>query len=343
MLFNFQLRALADITPWGWHDTNPQSDLQSLFQAVGPRPKSEIASRFVNFYERPSIHWFGLTDGWYWLQMNENDEFFRYSTDLLTHWQERYPAEPTSAPWQKSYPTAFPPLPYADYYVVRLWEDILELLPLILEPLPPKFAHMLETEEQVSRWQKRVKQWEKAIGIEDKGEEEEQTEDYEDGDDMDEDDMEVWETYLQATMWWYGRELSAFPLTAPPRLWFWNDGRYIHGFWDNSQLCIKNIPAWETQRGQIQLLYVRFLDEVASFHTRLFRAMEERIQEAKRSWPRPDVYLDLDKLEKAQQVRSPWLAQALERAASRATTDWNAVVDAMRTMDRLSGFLVEEK
>lgn len=71
--------------------------------------------------------------------------------------------------------------------------------------------------------------------------------------------------------------------------------------------------------------------------------MEERIQEAKRSWPRPDVALNFDELEEEQQVRSQWLAQSLERAASRAVTDWDAVVDAMRTMDKLSGFLSEEK
>jgi hypothetical protein len=320
MLFNFQLRDLVDIAPWGYP-------------------------------EQPVLHWFGLTDGWYWLQMNENDEFFRYSTDLLTH-------------WQRNDPEVSPLLPYADYYVVRLWEDILELLPTILEPLPPKFAHLLETEEQVSRWQKRVKLWEKAIGIEEKGEEE-QTED-----DEDEDNMEVWETYLQATMWWHDRELSTHPFTAPPRLWFWNDGQSIHGFWDNSKLYIENLPAWEAQRGQIRLTTTQFLDEVNSFHTRLFIAMEEPIQEAKRMpyrnvqregaelrsgrvyVPLPsynirysisDIALDLDKLEEEHQVRFRSLAQSLERAASSAETDWNAVVDAMRTMDRLSGFLAEEK
>ncbi len=148
-LFNFQLRAFADIMPF-------------------------------NDHEEPFLHWFGLTDGWYWLQMNENDEFFRYSTDLLAHWEKNYPEDPTL-------------LPYADYYVVRLWEDILE--------------------------------------IEDKGEEEE--------------DEEMWETYLQATMWWHERLLDTGYLTASPHLWFWNDGHSIHGFWDNSQLCIENIPAWD--------------------------------------------------------------------------------------------------
>jgi hypothetical protein len=329
MLFHFQLRALADITPWGYRDTDPQADRQSSTQAVGQRPQPQIVSRFADSYEQPDVyflHWFGLTDGWYWLQMNENDEFFRYSTDLLAHWEKNYPEDPTL-------------LPYADYYVVRLWEDILELLPLILEPLPPKLAHMLETEEQVSRWRERIKQWEKVFGIEDEGEEEDREEDEEE----EEIDEEMWETYLQATMWWHERLLDTGYLTASPHLWFWNDGHSIHGFWDNSQLYIENIPAWSAQRGQSQLIYAQFLDEVTSFHTRLFSAMEERIQEAKRSWPRPDVALDFDELEKEQQVRSQWLAQALERAASRAVTDWNAVVDAMRTMDRLSGFQLEEK
>lgn len=268
MLFHFQLRPVADVTAWGSAN-------------------------------QPHLHWFGLTDGWYWLQMNENNEFFRYSTQLLHHWRESHPEAAIS-------------LPYVDYYVVRLWEDILTMLPDILEPLPPNLAQMLETEEKVSQWQKQVNQWGKEIELED----------------------ETWETYSQAITWWDNRKLNAGYLTTPPCLWFWNDGYAIHCFWDNSHIFSKDHPAWDAQKGHIRLTRAQFLDEVDSFHTRLFTAMENRIQEAKISWSRPDVALDMVTLEKENQDRSQWLARSKDRADSRIATPWDAVVDAIRTLER---------
>lgn len=92
MLFNFQLRPLSEVTPW-------------VYQG----------QRY--------LHWFGLTEGWYWLRVNENEEIFRYSPELLADWYGEYAEEPAL-------------LPYADYYVVRLWKDLLEMLPRILKPHP---------------------------------------------------------------------------------------------------------------------------------------------------------------------------------------------------------------
>ncbi|MGH2508551.1 MAG: DUF5984 family protein [Ktedonobacteraceae bacterium] len=307
MLFHFQLRPLSDVAPWGYPD-------------------------------RLCLHWFGLTDGWYWLEMGQNNEFFRYTTDILMHWQRNHPEIP----------------PYADYYVVRLWEDILEILPDILEPLPPKLVQMLDGEEQISRWQERMKKYTKMFESDDEDEEET------------EEDKQAWEIYMQATMWWNCRRLNTGYLTASPHLWFWNDGRDVHIFWDNSESSIENIPVWTAQRGHIQLPYAQFLDEVDSLHTRLFATMEERIQAAKKMLyrdvprehaeassyiPRPlpgaeysisDIILDRDQLEKEQQTRFQRLSKSLGRVASKTATDWNVVFDAMTVMDKLSGFSTKE-
>ena len=271
------MRSLADVMPWG----TP---------------------------EQPRLHWFGLTDGWYWLQMNEHNELLRYSEELLAHWRKRYPEGTIASP-------------YVDYYVVRLWEDILEMLPDILEPLPPELAHMLETEEKAYQWQQRVRQWEKGIELE----------------------GETWEAYSQAVTWWDQRKLNTGYLTASPHIWFWNDGQYIHGFWDNSQVYSEDLPVWQAQRGQIQPTRAQWLDEVDSLHTRLFVVMEERIQEAKRSWSRPEVVLDIVALEKEQRDRFQWLARSKDRAASRSATSWDVVVDAIRTLERRSDLSSQEQ
>jgi hypothetical protein len=270
-LFNFQLRALADVIPWG-------------------------------SAERPHLHWFGLTDGWYWLQMSEREEFFRYSPALLAHWHRQHPEKPLT-------------IPYVDYYVVRLWEDILNMLSDILEPLPPRLAQMLETDEQLRRWQEQVRRWRDEIELDD----------------------EDRDTLSQAITWWEHRMLDTGYLTANPHIWFWSDGRAIHCFWDNRQLCIKDLPAWEAQRGRIQLPLAPFLDEVNDFHTRLIAAMAERIQEAK-SFPfPPDLELDMAALEKEQQDRATWLAKRLEQARSRSLTEWDIVIDAIMRLEKRFG------
>ena len=53
--------------------------------------------------DTPSLHWFGLTQGWYWIEAGGPE-----------------------------------PLPYVDYYVVRLWED---LGFRILATVPEAFDH----------------------------------------------------------------------------------------------------------------------------------------------------------------------------------------------------------
>ncbi|MFD0523121.1 DUF5984 family protein [Paractinoplanes durhamensis] len=82
-MFRFELRPLADVPPWGG--------------------------------ERPKLHWFGLTSGWYWVELPDG-EFLRYHDDAVRRWAlER---------------------PYPSYYVVRFWEDLLVLRWALEEPVP---------------------------------------------------------------------------------------------------------------------------------------------------------------------------------------------------------------
>src|SRR4051812_21332756 len=83
--------------------------------------------------ERQRLHWFGLTDGWYWIEIGD-DQLFRYSDALMAH----------EEPWLST-PDTFP---YVDYYVVRLWEDLIDLLPTILAPVPDSVADKLASTVQ---------------------------------------------------------------------------------------------------------------------------------------------------------------------------------------------------
>lgn len=60
----------------------------------------------------PALRWFGLTDGFYWIEPWEH-ELLRYLPQALVR---RY-ADSSRARH-----------PYVDYYVARLWEDIISLM-----------------------------------------------------------------------------------------------------------------------------------------------------------------------------------------------------------------------
>lgn len=82
---------------------------------------------------RPWLSWFGLSDGWYWLRVGD---------------QELFRAADASANAGASADDGDAP-PYADYQVARLWEDVLDLLPSVLADVPGDVAAPLAHPE---RW-----------------------------------------------------------------------------------------------------------------------------------------------------------------------------------------------
>ncbi|RKR91536.1 hypothetical protein BDK92_5935 [Micromonospora pisi] len=81
--FHFGLDPLADVPPWGG--------------------------------DQPTLHWFGLTSGWYWIEADRH-QLLRYSEQAVRRWDLARP--------------------YPHYYVVRLWEDLLVLRWALTEPVP---------------------------------------------------------------------------------------------------------------------------------------------------------------------------------------------------------------
>ena len=98
MLFQFHLRPLEEVEPWG--------------------------------KDPATLHWFGLSDGWYWWQAGPQ-QLFRYTQSALDHWAAESPGDSK-------------PLPYVDYQVVRPWEDLLDALPDVLAPVPDDLAERFQ-------------------------------------------------------------------------------------------------------------------------------------------------------------------------------------------------------
>jgi hypothetical protein len=85
--------------------------------------------------ENPALRWFGLTDGQYWIQAG-NSTLFEYNQ----------PVQTAGGPQ------------YCDYQVVRLHEDLLEMLPYILEPIPPSLAQYLSG-DSAEIWKRTLNLW----------------------------------------------------------------------------------------------------------------------------------------------------------------------------------------
>lgn len=125
-----------------------------------------------------SLSWFGLTDGAYCIETAAGR--------LLEYVGP--PDEQLGVPW-------------CDYQVVRLFEDLIDILPQVLEPVPDDIVA-------------RFSQWQSDPTSQDAPE-----------------DDRLAEAWFDAQMWWGWRQLDFGYLTACPQLHFWRSGANIHGQW----------------------------------------------------------------------------------------------------------------
>ncbi|NDJ34746.1 MAG: hypothetical protein GYB64_08755 [Chloroflexi bacterium] len=262
MLFQFRMRKMDDVTPF---DEDGQ----------------------------PTLHWFGLTDGWYWLIV-DGQETFRYTDKILRQWGI-----------DKDDP------PYVDYYVVRLWEDVLEILPFVLNPIPPEVtAHLFPPEEWLA-WFARASTWIEA--------------------NLDND--EAWSLYIQATGWWSNRQLDTAYLEAAPDLTFWRTGDEMHIHWDGAGRRMEGTQVWACEYARETLPVDTFTDRVESFHRAFFTEMRSRVDSARKSWKRPDIELDKTALYDEHKERSTWLSRRLADDPGLFADDWDRVLEAIQVLD----------
>ena len=101
--FSFELAAVEDIQPWGEGEDR-------------------------------KLHWFGLTDGHYWIS-TPLGEALRYTDETLKQWESSSP--------------------YVDYQVARFFEDLQLVLPAVLEPVPSDIAALVSD----AKWFDCAEQW----------------------------------------------------------------------------------------------------------------------------------------------------------------------------------------
>ncbi len=247
----------------------------------------------------PHLSWFGFSFGYYRIKVG-SEYLLNYSDRIRAHWAEEYPASSNG--------------PFVDYPVVRLWEDVFDILPDVLRPVPKPISSFLKQDRSViSAYCERVWEWEKT---------------------QDETAMPKhrMSDIVEAAVDWIGcRTLDTGYLTPASHIWMWSSDETVNIAWDNRGLEVDGIPAWSSQRGNHCLQRKDFLAAVRSFNDRFIQQMANRVTEICETWENPEVRVDFEGLKSEQVDRAEWLERSLERGPL-FTRPWDAVIDSMRVI-----------
>jgi Family of unknown function (DUF5984) len=254
--FRFELCPLDEVSPWG-----------------GARPR---------------LHWFGLTEGWYWIDAN--------GYELLRRSRVEHP------------------LPYIDYYLARLWEDVITLTPYAMESVPDDLRSFIASSP--AAWARDPSDFvatSASDGVEtvNAGSRE--------------------HPVLAAAIWHGEHQLDLGYLRNAPRLRFWRmaggDSDEVIVDWQHEDDGEIGFTGGQTFKFSVPT--TEYLDAVRRLDRELLDAMTQRIEEVSRRGGLSGVDLDLVELQREHEDRRTWLSHNLDR---QMTTNWDAVREGARLL-----------
>jgi hypothetical protein len=258
MLFNFSLKPLEQIEPWG-------------------EPGSQ------------QLHWFGLTDGCYWMEVG-HDRLFEYAEASRQQFE---------APR------------YCDYFVVRLYEDVLDMVPHVLAPVPADLSAYLSLQRRPAL-RRAYEAWE--------AEAEARLP-----------ESELWDRADAATGWMSRRMLDSAYLAPSARIQMWADDRNVYVEWDNRDKLIDGMQAWTATSGSFAIPRDDFVLEVQSFHDRLMEQMHHRVAAIQSGQAKLGADLDVDGLAREHELRARPISQNLMPTDA---PDWNLVRSVIEELEK---------
>jgi hypothetical protein len=230
-----------------------------------------------------SLHWFGLTQGQYWIAADQ-DLLLEYSAEEVVR-------------------SGLPR--FCDYYIVRLHEDLMDMLPSILEPVPGELAPWLQRtgRDALYAWEPEAE--------------------------------EDWHTRDLALSWISERTLDLGYLSPAADIRLWSDLTFVHIAWDNRGFVSGEALAWSALVGSIALERSMFEAQVRSFHARFMQKMAERVEAVLGGALDPVIAIDLHQLAREQERRERALEEA--RARLSLSTDWARIRQAVSTAQARRG------
>lgn len=252
------------------------------------------------------LHWFGLTDGWYGIDVGGH-ELLRYSERTVRELRGDGPSHP-----------------YVDYYVVRLWEDVLALVSGAMEPVPADLAGIAA---EVSP------EWTHIESVETPA--------------------------ADAALAWHGAGyLYTGYLRVAPTVRFWRTvtadaltdadadagtgtgtGTATDADTDTVTFAWRHEPDPEgviefagSPSGRVTVPTRAFLGAVTGFDRALLAAMEQRIGALEEFGGGTGTRLDVGELRREHRERALWLPRALDLSARAPGTEWAAVRNGLQAL-----------
>jgi Family of unknown function (DUF5984) len=242
------------------------------------------------------IHWFALTQGIYRLKVG-NDYLLNYTHEFISYLSKTYP--------QTHYQGT-----YVDYYVVRLWEDLIDLLPTILEPVPKDLQYFFESDYLIhENWFEKVDDWHDKTELK-----------------KNLNDDELWKIHEAATYWIDNRHLDSNYLSPSAKIWFWADENDVIISWDNADIIVEGLQVWSATRGNFRINRDDFIAELQQFDKKLFAEMEKRVDIICKTWNNNEVKIDFEQL-KSEQIQRATLME--NRLKLNTKTDWKKVSESI--------------
>ncbi|MFF3431502.1 DUF5984 family protein [Streptomyces sp. NPDC002602] len=230
---------------------------------------------------QPELHWFGLTAGWYCVDI-DGHEVLRYSERTVR--ELRHDRADDRAH------------PYVDYFVVRLWEDVIALVSGAMEPVPHDLVDVAADISPNWTW--------------------------------------IDAPEADAALTWHGEGyLYTDYLRVAPTIRLW---RTVVGAEDTVTVAWEHradpegvIEFAGPRTGRVTVPTDEFLGAVAELDRALLAAMDERIGELEKSGPPPGVRGDAEQLRREHRDRATWLRRARDRDPG---TDWDTVRTGARML-----------
>jgi Family of unknown function (DUF5984) len=239
------------------------------------------------------LHWFGLTYGEYWIQIGAHS-LLEYSE--VARMASECPR-------------------YCDYQIARLYEDVTEMLPHILDPVPTSLVRYISGDSGAA-WSKMYTSW------------------YAGQDPAPRED-EFWDVVDAATTWIGQRTLDTGYLRPSANIRLWSDAESVHIEWNNAEKTLQGKPAWTALTGSAQLSRQQFIYEVKAFHTALMSQMGERVDQVLAGVLPQQVQIDFPALQHEHAVRSRPLDREFHGPV--VPTDWERVRHAVLEIERTAG------
>jgi hypothetical protein len=212
------------------------------------------------------IHWFALTQGLYRIKVGD-EYLLNYNKEFDEYLHNKHPEY------------NFPSTTFVDYYVVRLWEDIISALPYILKPLPQTLKPIVQASV---KWQ----------------------ESWRSGFDIDEKDYEY------TDFWLFERHLNSHYLQNAPNIWFWSDEENVFIHWDSSEIYVEGIAVWSAIQGSHKISRNEFIENIWSFHSSFIAEMGKRVEWICSNFDNSGIFIDFEQLQKEHKFRKTFLEPA---------------------------------